>query len=158
MQQTLLRWLSRRPPPWAAATPSAPRLERRIPHQRVCRNTSGTRHVRTEREARIAQKRGGLYHRTPPWGRVLTTDSVTSNPALLTPPAREPSLLPSRFDVFDLSPRIWMCHPDRTTLAPNPSRSEPHACMGGALAVEGGRKSRILKEDLIQVSTASMAL
>ena len=64
-QRTLLGRLWRRPPLCAAAAPSAPRLEKRISHRRVCRNTSGTRHVHTECEARISQTRGGLYHRKP---------------------------------------------------------------------------------------------
>ena len=136
-QRSLLGRLWRRPPLCAAAAPSAPRLEKRISHRRVCRNTSDTRHVHIECVSEARQKRGGLYHRKP-WGVACSlTGTVTSNPALLTPPARKPSLLATRFDLFDLSPRIRMCHPDRTTLAPHPSRADPRACMGGASAVEG---------------------
>ena len=136
-QRSLLGRLWRRPPLCAAAAPSAPRLEKRISHRRVCRNTSGTRHVHTECEARISQTRGGLYHRKP-WGVACSlTGTVTSNPPILTPPARMPSLMSSRSDASGLSPRMRIRHSDRTTLAPHPSGSDPRACMGGASAVEG---------------------
>ena len=82
-QRSLLGRLWRRPPLCAAAAPSAPRLEKRISHRRVCRNTSGTRHVHTECEARISQTRGGLYHRKP-WGVACSLTVISDESGTIT--------------------------------------------------------------------------